>query len=66
MLVGGYKRTSFDSAYGRAIGSHVKLEGRFLGVELSLEEVATEHVPPLQKALKIVEPHNFWSSATIA
>jgi hypothetical protein len=54
MMVGGYMRTSFDSAHGRAIGSHVRMEGKLLGVELSLEEVVTERIPPLHKAWQTV------------
>jgi hypothetical protein len=54
MMIGGAMRTSFDSANGRAIGSHVRMDGKLLGIELSLEEVVTERVPPLRKAWQTV------------
>ncbi len=40
---------SLDKQAGRALGSHIRLEGRVLGVQLSLEEVVTEHTPPARK-----------------
>jgi hypothetical protein len=38
-----------DERAGRAVGSRIGLEGRILGVRLSLEEVVTEHTPPTRK-----------------
>ena len=38
-----------DELSGRAAGSRMRLEGRVLGVRLSLEEVVTEHTPPTRK-----------------
>ncbi len=40
---------SLDQEAGRAAGSRMRLEGRVLGVQLSLEEVVTEHTPPSRK-----------------
>ncbi|HEU4993631.1 MAG TPA: hypothetical protein VFT29_02390 [Gemmatimonadaceae bacterium] len=39
----------FDDKRGRAVGSHIVLDGRVLGVHLYLEEVVTERVPPLAR-----------------
>ena len=38
-----------DEQAGRAVGSRMRLEGRVLGVQLSLEEAVTEHSPPTRK-----------------
>ena len=40
---------SLDEQAGRALGSRIHLEGRVLGVQLSLEEVVIEHTPPVRK-----------------
>ena len=40
---------SLDEKAGRAPGSRIHLEGRVLGVQLSLEEVVIEHTPPVRK-----------------
>ena len=42
-------KLSLDGQAGRAIGSRMHLEGRVLGVQLSLDEVVTEHTPPTRK-----------------
>lgn len=39
----------FDEGAGQALGSRIRLEGRVLGVRLSLEEEVTEHTPPIRK-----------------
>ena len=42
-------KLSLDEQAGRATGGRMHLEGRVLGVRLSLEEVVTEHRPPTRK-----------------
>ena len=42
-------KLSLDEQAGRATGSRMHLEGRVLGVQLSLDEVVTEHMPPTRK-----------------
>ena len=42
--------TSLDQGRGQAIGSHVRMKGRMMGVQLFLEEVVTERQPPHHKA----------------
>jgi hypothetical protein len=43
-----------DQHAGRAVGSHIRLEGRVLGVPLALEEVVTEHAPPTRKVWETI------------
>jgi hypothetical protein len=45
---------SLDEQAGRALGSHIRMEGRVLGVKLSLEEVVTEHTPPARRVWRTV------------
>lgn len=63
MMIGASMRTSLDSANGRAIGSHVRMDGRILGIELSLEEVVTDRVPRCTRLGRLSELRDFWSSA---
>lgn len=44
-----------DENDGRAVGSHIVLDGRVLGIRLYLDEVVTERVPPLRKTWETVE-----------
>jgi hypothetical protein len=43
-----------DAGRGRAVGSHIVLRGRVFGVRLFLDEVVTEHEPPLKKSWETV------------
>jgi hypothetical protein len=43
-----------DEQRGRAIGSHMVLEGRVFGVRMFLDEVVTARVPPLRKQWETV------------
>ena len=45
---------SFDAARGQAVGSHVRMKGRMMGIELLLEEVVTEREPPRHKAWETI------------
>jgi hypothetical protein len=40
---------SVDAAKGKAVGSHIQLDGRVLGIALHVDEVVTVHEPPLRK-----------------
>ena len=40
---------SLDEQAGRALGSRIHLEGRVLGVHLSLDGLVIEHIPPVRK-----------------
>lgn len=49
MMMGSSMQTSLDSGRGQAVGSHVVMTGRMLGIDLSLEEVVREREPPRRK-----------------
>lgn len=54
MMMGGKMDMSFDDARGQAIGSHVRMKGRIMGIDLFLEEVVTERDPPRHKAWETI------------
>jgi hypothetical protein len=54
MMMGSSMKTSFDEGGGQAIGSHVRMTGRMLGIELFLDEVVREREPPRRKAWETV------------
>ena len=41
MMAGGRMNVELDDGKGRAVGSHIRLSGRVLGVRLHLDEVIT-------------------------
>lgn len=49
MMLGGRMDYDFDAAQGRAVGSVIRMSGRFLGLTLLVCEVVTERVPPIRK-----------------
>jgi Polyketide cyclase / dehydrase and lipid transport len=54
MMMGGRMQICFDDSRGRTVGSHVRMAGRMMGLDLFLEEVVTERVPPRHKAWETV------------
>ena len=46
---GGRMKTELDEGRGQRVGSRIRLAGRVFGVELSVEEIVTEHNPPHRK-----------------
>jgi hypothetical protein len=54
MMMGSRMRILTDALGGRAVGSRVRMEGRLLGMGLSLEEVVVEREPPMRKAWRTV------------
>lgn len=50
MMLGGRMSYGFDDARGRAVGSVIRMQGKILGLVLSVEEVVTERQPPRRKA----------------
>jgi hypothetical protein len=54
MMMGGSMETSLDEGRGQAIGSHVRMKGKMMGIELLLEEVVTERQPPHRKAWETI------------
>jgi hypothetical protein len=49
MMAGATMRVETDALRGQAVGSLIRVTGRVLGVNLVVEEVVTERVPPLRK-----------------
>jgi hypothetical protein len=50
LMGGGNMHVDLDEGRGQCVGSHIRLTGRAFGVELSVEEVVIERVPPERKA----------------
>lgn len=46
---GGRMEIDFDEAQGKRLGSRIRLAGRVFGIDLSVEEIVTEHSPPSRK-----------------
>ena len=46
---GGRMETEIDEGRGQAVGSRIRLSGRFLGVGLSVDEMVVERNPPHRK-----------------
>ena len=55
MMMGSKMTITTDALDGRAVGSRVRMDGRMLGMTLSLEEVVTEREPPFGKVWKTVD-----------
>ena len=49
MMAGTTMRVETDALQGQAVGSLIRVTGRVLGIDLVVEEVVTERVPPLHK-----------------
>ncbi len=49
MMAGATMRVDTDALRGQAVGSLIRVTGCVLGVNLVVEEVVTERVPPLRK-----------------
>ena len=49
MMAGSRMNLELDASEGRAVGAVIRMGGRVLGIELSLEEVVTERSPPRRK-----------------
>ena len=48
-----------DSDGGRMVGSKIRMQGRIVGIPLSLEEVITERQVPSRKVWETIETPNF-------
>lgn len=51
---GGRMHTTFDDGRGQRVGSRIRVSGRILGLELSLDEVVIEREPPSRKVWETV------------
>ena len=49
MMAGATLRVETDALKGQAVGSLIRVTGQVFGVNLAVEEVVTERVPPLRK-----------------
>lgn len=54
-MMGSKMTISTDALGGRVVGSRVRMDGRVLGITLSLEEVVIERQPPSNKTWQTVE-----------
>lgn len=55
MMAGSRMSMALDEQGGRAVGSKVRMHGRMLGMDLALEEMVTERVPPLRKSWRTLD-----------
>lgn len=54
MMGGGKMTTTVDAGKGQKVGSHIIMNGAAFGIKLFLDEVITQHNPPLTKTWKTV------------
>ena len=54
MMMGSRMSTEVDADGGRTIGSKIRMEGRMIGIPLSLEEVITERQVPSRKVWETI------------
>lgn len=53
-LGGGRMKTTFDEGRGQIVGSRIRVSGRVLGLELSVDEMVTKREPPKWKVWETV------------
>ena len=54
MMGGSTMDTSVDEGLGRAVGSHIRMGGKFFGIALFLDEVITRREPPHVKTWETI------------
>ena len=54
MMMGSTMQTELDEGRGQAVGSHIRMSGRILGVDLFLDEVVLQREPPRYKVWETV------------
>lgn len=54
MMGGSQMETNMDDKHGQAVGSHIKMSGKVLGINLFLDEVITKREPPFLKIWETV------------
>lgn len=58
MMLGSTMTYQFDEAEGKAVGAHIRMEGRLLGLALDLDEIVTVREVAVRKVWKTVgKPH---------
>ena len=50
--------TQVDEGKGQKVGSHIQMSGKVLGINLFLDEVVTEHIPPNRKVWQTIGAPN--------
>jgi hypothetical protein len=55
MMMGARMEVSTHEGGGHAVGSHVRMSGKVMGISLSLEEIVVEREPPTRKAWETVD-----------
>ena len=61
MMAGSRMSIDVDADGGRVVGSKIRMQGRMMGIPLSLEEVITERQVPSRKACRPLERRTSWS-----
>lgn len=54
MMMGSRMSMKVDADDGRVVGSKIRMDGRMLGMSLSLDEVITERLVPFRKAWQTI------------
>ena len=54
MMMGSSMQTLLDEGRGQVVGSHIRMTGRMLGIELFLDEVVRKREPPRHKEWETV------------
>lgn len=54
MMAGGKMDIQTDEGHGQKVGSHIRLKGDVLGINLFLDEVITQYDPPYRKQWQTV------------
>lgn len=54
MMAGSKMATETDEGNGQRVGSHIRMNGNILGINVHLDEVITLHESPLRKAWETV------------
>ena len=54
MMGGGRMQTEVDAGRGQTVGSRIRLRGRVFGLDLAVDEIVIERVPPQRKAWQTI------------
>lgn len=54
LMLGSRMQVHLDAEGGRKVGSRIRLDGRVLGIPLTVEEVITERTPPTRKVWETI------------
>lgn len=53
-MAGSRMRTQTDADHGQKVGSHIRMGGKIMGMDLFLDEVVTQYEPPYLKVWETV------------